>query len=181
MTNTVTTIFQCKACGYRFGHNPFEWTVLFKGKAPEKYYFCSTACVHDFESKLLEEAKQKQMPQKPITLKEAILLTVNSQQGIKGVELVLNVMAIINPMKFKEKDYIFELAELVSVGEIVEMEYILPQMDYRIKSIYFPKGTKFHVDSNDKAPKNSDNAQSSGIRPVKRAFRFWLDLLSFKR
>lgn len=81
-----------------------------------------------------------------MTLREAILISVNSHQGVKGVDLVLNVMGIIGPFKVNHEELVSELAQLVLNKEIVELEYILPQMDYRIKSIYFPKGTTFKND-----------------------------------
>lgn len=34
------------------------------------------------------------------------------------------------------------LNELVEQDRILEIEYVLPKMDYRIKSIYMPKGTE---------------------------------------
>lgn len=77
-------------------------------------------------------------------MKEIITNIVNSSQGIKAVELVLKVMEEINPVKFDEKEYNKCLTELINNKEIVEIEYILHQMDYRIKSIYFPKGTIIH-------------------------------------
>ncbi len=39
-------------------------------------------------------------------------------------------------------------AELEETGEIVELEYVLPN-SHRIKSLYFPKGTEFPVFVND--------------------------------
>ncbi len=78
-----------------------------------------------------------------IQLKEIILRKVNNSTGIKAVELTLAVMSEINPLIFEAKTYISELDELVKNGEILELEYTLPNMDYRIKSIYFPKGTIF--------------------------------------
>lgn len=75
-------------------------------------------------------------------LKEAILSTIKSIPGIKGVDLVLNVMGQINPTRFNDQEYFMALDELLKREEIVEVEYMLPDMEYRIKSIYFPKGTR---------------------------------------
>ncbi len=101
------------------------------------------------------------------TLREAILTTVNTRNGVNGVDLVLNCMGLVSPW-FDDKDYMFHLAELVSSGEIVELEFILPTMDYRLKSIYFPKGTKLYVNSHDQAKdsaatEHSNNAQSPSL------------------
>jgi len=94
--------------------------------------------------------------------REAILTTINTRNGVNGVDLVLKCMGIINPLTFINKDYIFILAELVALGEIVELEFILPQMEYRLKSIYFPKGTKLYVNSHDQAKAtDSSNAETA--------------------
>ena len=51
-------------------------------------------------------------------------------------------MGEINPTKWDSAQYNEALEKLIEEGEIVEICYILPHMDYRLKSIYFPKGTK---------------------------------------
>ena len=78
-----------------------------------------------------------------ISLREAIIDTINAHQGIKGVYLVIKVMEVINPVQFSHNDYQEELKILINEKEIVELEYTLPTIAYRIKSIYFPKGTIF--------------------------------------
>lgn len=71
----------------------------------------------------------------------AILNKINLRGGIKATELVLEVMGEINPNKW-EGDLFQEIVnEMIKEGHIIELEYILPNMDYRVKSIYFPKGT----------------------------------------
>jgi hypothetical protein len=80
-----------------------------------------------------------------IPLREAILTTVNSHQGIKGVELVLNVMGMVGPVMFDDREYMLELSRLLDEGEIIEIEYALPTMEYRLKSLYFPKGTRINA------------------------------------
>ena len=80
-----------------------------------------------------------------VSLRDTILTSVNSHQGIKGVELVLNVMGCVGPVMFDDREYTLELSRLLDEGEIIEVEYSLPQMSYRIKSLYFPKGTQLHV------------------------------------
>jgi len=79
------------------------------------------------------------------TLRDAILSSVNSHQGIKGVELVLQVMGKVGMGGFTEREYQNTLAELLIDGDIVEIEYSLPSMSYRLKSLFFPKGTTFNV------------------------------------
>lgn len=73
--------------------------------------------------------------------RQAIIHIVNSNQGLKGVDLSLKVMEIINPVRFDVDDYWRQLNILIQEGEIVQVGYLLPLLNYRIKSIYFPKGT----------------------------------------
>jgi hypothetical protein len=82
-----------------------------------------------------------EMKTKETDVREVILTVISNRPGIKNVDLVLNCMNLLNPLKFEATDYNFELNKLISEHEIVELEYILPHMDYRVKSIYFPKGT----------------------------------------
>jgi hypothetical protein len=117
-----------------------------------------------------------------MTLREAILISVNARQGINGVDLVLNCMGLVHPF-FEDKDYTFELAELVSSGEIVELEYILPTMTYRLKSLYFPKGTKLYANQHtivhEETTAHSNNAQSGSIfHRRNNPFRLWMDYIS---
>jgi hypothetical protein len=77
-------------------------------------------------------------------MREVILQMVNAHQGIKGVDLALKVMSEINPAVFNIEEYWEALFSLTISKEIVEVEYILPQLTYRVKSIYFPKGTEIY-------------------------------------
>jgi len=73
--------------------------------------------------------------------KEIIKTKIDNSTGIKGVELSLAVMDVVNPAIFKFEEYWNAITELVESGEVMELEFVLPQIDYRTKSIYFPKGT----------------------------------------
>jgi hypothetical protein len=73
--------------------------------------------------------------------RSGILRFINAHSGVKGVELVMLILGDTNPSNISIEAYHYELANLVKEGEIVEVEYTLPSMDYRVKSIYFPKGT----------------------------------------
>lgn len=76
-------------------------------------------------------------------LKEAILRIVESHPGINSVKLVTDVAGIINPAEVDAEIYNAILNKLIKDKDILELEYILPDMSYRLKSIYFPKGTEF--------------------------------------
>ena len=51
----------------------------------------------------------------------------------------------IKPIDIQPSDLPMLLEEMVSEGHIREIEYILPQMDYRTKSFYLPAGTEVTV------------------------------------
>lgn len=78
-------------------------------------------------------------------LDEVITNLVNNHQGIRATELVLATMSVMGPVNFTHDEYSTAVESLVQAKEIVELEYILPQMDYRVKSIYFPKNTRIIV------------------------------------
>jgi len=78
-------------------------------------------------------------------MRDIILKAINDSQGIKNVELSLKVLSIILPLEFNTDEFHEELSYLVEEGEILEIEYTLPSMDYRIKSFYLPKGTSIHI------------------------------------
>lgn len=68
-----------------------------------------------------------------------------------GVELVSKVTArCFKVAHFAElnsdsvsKLILDTLENMVKEGSIIELEYILPSISYRVKSLYFPKGTAF--------------------------------------
>lgn len=77
-----------------------------------------------------------------MSLKEAIIEAVTRMQGCKTMDLfgdedVLGLLSTEIEMSLSEVVQI-----LVNEGELVEVEYILPARDYRIKSFLLPKGTK---------------------------------------
>jgi hypothetical protein len=88
----------------------------------------------------------ERLPQqtKEIPVRDIILRMVSSHQGIKGVDLALKVMGEVNPVVFSIEEYWEELHSLIDCKEIVEVIYILPNMTYRVKSMYFPKGTEVY-------------------------------------
>lgn len=74
-----------------------------------------------------------------MTAKESIIQIVNNHQGIKGTELAIQVIS--EHLNISPDDFDSALAECIKNGDIVEVEYTLPMMDYRVKSLYFPKET----------------------------------------
>lgn len=73
-------------------------------------------------------------------IRTAILAHVQDVQGCKATELAAFVSlsltgGISNPQQFTD-----ELDALIVEGSIVEIEYTLPEMEYRVKSFLLPKG-----------------------------------------
>lgn len=86
------------------------------------------------------------------SMQEIIINLINENPGINNCKLVMKTMEIVyrmNNYKVTEtpKDFLKNLEELVNSKELVEVEYILPTMDYRIKSLFFPKGTKINLNA----------------------------------
>jgi len=74
-------------------------------------------------------------------LKAKIVQKVRSVQGCKMMELVTNHELVVG----HDYDLEFVINELINENELVEVEYALPNMDYRIKSFILPGGTKVKV------------------------------------
>lgn len=90
--------------------------------------------------------------------RELVRNIVEESTGIKAVELATAVVWAIEEKERKQNYDIWKdaLDPLIEAGEIVELEYVLPTMDYRIKSIFFPKGTTFEMGHNVKFVVNAE-------------------------
>ena len=107
-----------------------------------KVRFCSAEAAHEYQSEMFKlDSNPSAIIRKAITesqIKEAILKAVAGYPGIKGTELIcadgvvrgvgVDVVALLNLMVFNR--------------ELVEVEYVLPDSNYRIRSLYFPKDTQ---------------------------------------
>ena len=67
-------------------------------------------------------------------MRDVIRKIVNENSGIKNVELVIKVAQslIEEDIEFEPRDLIIQIESLVKEGEIVELEFILPDMGYRV-------------------------------------------------
>jgi len=79
-------------------------------------------------------------------LKNFVYDTVLQKQGIKAVELFTDIAAFM-----AKQGFWFDIEEIVNEieteGSIIHLDYVLPNMEYRLKSMYFPKGTIFYHES----------------------------------
>lgn len=88
-------------------------------------------------------------------IRQLILDVIYDKQGIKATKLSTVVFSYlydseidITPLKdeLKLTDlWMGIIEELIKEGEIVEIEYNLPNMEYRTKSFYLPKGTTVNI------------------------------------
>lgn len=76
-------------------------------------------------------------------MRDTILHILSLRNGIKAVDLALNVMEKINPQRFSTEGYHLILEKLVKNGDIVELSYVDPDIPIRLKFMYFAKGTLF--------------------------------------
>lgn len=77
-------------------------------------------------------------------IKQIIVQYIDSTTGTKAVVLVTNLMAI-DEVRGSDFDILPLIDELVTERRILELEYVLPDSNYRIRSIYFPKGTELKM------------------------------------
>lgn len=70
---------------------------------------------------------------------EIVEKIVNNRNGIKATEL-----AALSDVR-DVKDLVQTIECLVQNGRIVEVEYVLPNISYRIKSFLLPKGTQIQT------------------------------------
>lgn len=77
-------------------------------------------------------------------LEQTIKDAVNDSGGIKAVDLTLKVMRQLHPISYSARDFLLCCDRLVSQGDLIELEYTVPNVHYRLKSMYFPKGTSFY-------------------------------------
>lgn len=73
-------------------------------------------------------------------MKDIILHVVNLHNGIRYVDLALDVMSRVSPQKFCTEQFHIELTELIISNEIVEIEYTDPHSQQH-KFMYFVVGT----------------------------------------
>lgn len=82
------------------------------------------------------------------TLRQAVLEIVEEHGAIKGTDLALKMAdqhrdLMDGPAKLDA--YMAELEAMVKDNELIEVEYTTPQVSYRTKSIYMPKGTILRI------------------------------------
>jgi len=81
-------------------------------------------------------------------------VTEKVEGGIKATALVADIQVAMCEGRLPNVsgfDILCFIDQLVSEGEIVEVEYILPSMNFRIKSLYLPKGAEVRVNSSGRA------------------------------
>ncbi len=74
--------------------------------------------------------------------KNLIVEVVTELQGAKATVLAMDER-LINLWLEHDAGDLFD--ELVADGRVVEVEYVLADMDFRAKSFYLPKGTEVRV------------------------------------
>jgi hypothetical protein len=71
--------------------------------------------------------------------------------GIKAVDLAtrLAVQLSENNIDVPYDVWTDGLVPLITSGELIEIEYVVPDVDYRIKSFLLPKGTQIYLKKKD--------------------------------
>ncbi len=79
------------------------------------------------------------------SLEKIILNIVSEEQGIKELALITKIIQTYhsNGLSFPSSDDIIKAFEnMTKCGDIVGVNYILPMYRNKLKTMYFPKGTK---------------------------------------
>jgi len=89
-----------------------------------------------------------------MNLKDEIVRIVTEYQGMKATELVTYIPLTIHTKKdllwvTTTENIIAAINELVKERRLVEVEYVLPNMSYRVKSFLLPAGTQLDVNGRD--------------------------------
>jgi hypothetical protein len=79
-----------------------------------------------------------------LLLKETLKI-VQLRGAVTATELAVTVAGNLYPTTYSGKDYINYLDTLVKKGVIKEVQYVLPDQLDRIKSVYFPAGTRLEL------------------------------------
>jgi len=79
-------------------------------------------------------------------LKDKVHDLISSVQGCKATELVTKLdRDILEALEVHDLSSV--LAELILEHRIIEIEYVLPQLNYRTKSFLLPAGTEVKVNT----------------------------------
>jgi hypothetical protein len=78
-------------------------------------------------------------------LKEILEAIINNSTGIKAIELACEIADFIHTNNYDSNQIQQSIEELLADEKICELEFIIPKLDYKIKSIYFPRGTKANL------------------------------------
>jgi hypothetical protein len=74
--------------------------------------------------------------------KQFLVDKIISLQGCKATQLAADE-EVVTKLSMNDIDVPDLLDELVKEGRIIEIEYVLPEMTWRVKSFYLPPGTCF--------------------------------------
>lgn len=82
------------------------------------------------------------------TLRAQIVNIVVEAQGLKWTDLVVKATKVLvetNPQDFRHINVNDVITSLIEDGELIEIEYVLPALSYRVKSFILPAGTIVEV------------------------------------
>lgn len=78
-------------------------------------------------------------------LKEDIRKFINESNGIKAVDVVAKYACYMHDHCECNENVQDAIEELILENEIVVVEYAVPQYEYKLKTMFFPRGTKFYT------------------------------------
>jgi len=99
-------------------------------------------------------------------VKELIVRKVNSLNGVKATALagdpeVIEACLAAERDMHEDVELVHLIDELIQDGELVEVEYILPDMQYRVKSLLLPKKAEVFTSTTNETLKKIKEALES--------------------
>ena len=78
----------------------------------------------------------------------AMIEIVNNHNGMKATELAVEIIEkLAKEGNIPSFDFVDVLENIVNKGLLVEVEYTIPSMDWRIKSFLLPAGSSVQVNN----------------------------------
>jgi hypothetical protein len=80
-----------------------------------------------------------------LEFQELLVRRITELQGCKATELVSDEEVVKALMVNDDISLLDALDAIVTTNRIVEIEYVLPELDFRVKSFYLPANTQVRV------------------------------------
>lgn len=85
------------------------------------------------------------MPYSIVDVRKRIIEIVTEKQGCKATEISVDEELAKAATVLGTDVVVNEIYQLANEGKLIEIEYVLPRLNFRIKSFMLPQGTKINI------------------------------------